>query len=61
MRPLETHVEMSSHLWMFNRIKELLAREGLLTRHATDEEVHAAMTRWIEMMKEVSKDQMFPH
>jgi hypothetical protein len=61
MRPLETHVEMSSHLWMFNRVKELLTREGLLARQASEEDVRAAMSRWIEMIEEASKDQVISH
>lgn len=61
MRPLETHVEINSHLWMFNRVKELLTREGLLDRHASEEEVRAAMRRWIDMIEEVSKDSLIPH
>lgn len=61
MRPLETHVEMSSHLWMFNRVKELLTREGLLARHASEEEVRSAMSRWVEMVEEASKDSLIPH
>ncbi len=61
MRPLESHVEMSSHLWMFNRVKELLTREGLLSRHATDDEVRAAIGRWVEMMEEASREQSTTH
>ena len=55
MRPLETQVEMSSHLWMFNRVKELLAREGLIARDSSDEDVQAAVTKWMEMVSEASK------
>ena len=61
MRPLEMHVEMSSHLWMFNRVKELLTREGLLARQASDEDVRAAMCRWVEMIEEVKKDSAVQH
>ncbi len=55
MRPLESHVEMSSHLWMFNRVKELLTREGLLPPHATEDEVRTAMQRWLSMVEEANK------
>jgi hypothetical protein len=55
------HVEMSSHLWMYNRVKELLTREGLLVRQASGEDVRAAMSRWIEMIEEASKDTNFPN
>lgn len=55
MRPLETHVEMSSHLWMFNRVKELLTREGLIARNASDEDVRTAVARWMDMMAEASR------
>lgn len=61
MRPLETHVEMSSHLWMFNRVKELLVREGLISRQASDDEVRAAVGRWMEMMSEASKPEGMLH
>ena len=61
MRPLEMHVEMSSHLWMYNRVKELLTREGLLVRQASGEDVRAAMSRWIEVIEEASKDTNFPN
>jgi len=55
MRPLETQVEMSSHLWMFNRVKELLTREGLIARDSSDEDVRTAVARWMEMVSEASK------
>jgi hypothetical protein len=61
MKPLETHLEMSSHLWMFNRVKELLTREGLLTRYASEEDIRVAMNRWIEMVEGANKDLMIPH
>jgi hypothetical protein len=61
MRPLESHVEMSSHLWMFNRVKELLTRDGLLGPYASEEEVRVAMRRWIEMIEEARKDSLVPH
>jgi hypothetical protein len=46
---------------MFNRVKELLTREGLLARHASEEEVRAAMSRWIEMIEEANRDSSTPH
>lgn len=61
MRPLESHVEMSSHLWMFNRVKELLTREGLLDRHASEKEVRVAIGRWIEMIVEANKENPTSH
>ncbi|MTJ80884.1 MAG: hypothetical protein F8N37_07700 [Telmatospirillum sp.] len=61
MRPLETHVEISSHLWMFNRVKELLTREGMLRGDASDAEIRTALNRWIEMMEEASKHAMPVH
>ncbi|PKU22883.1 hypothetical protein [Telmatospirillum siberiense] len=61
MRPLETHVEMSSHLWMFNRVKELLTREGLLSGHASEDEVRIAIGRWLEMVEEASKESLISH
>lgn len=61
MRPLETHVEISSHLWMFNRVKELLTREGLLASHASEKDVRIAIGRWIEMIEEANKESPVPH
>ena len=61
MRPLETHLEMSSHLWMYNRVKELLTIEGMLSRHATDDEVRVAVNRWIEMMERAQKGSLVAH
>lgn len=61
MRPLENHVEMSSHLWMFNRVKELLTREGLLAQQASEEEVRAAIGHWIEMIEDARKDRSVSH
>ncbi|MDR3435400.1 hypothetical protein [Telmatospirillum sp.] len=61
MRPLETNVEMSSHLWMFNRVKELLTREGLLSDYATEDEIKTALNRWIEMMEQATKNSMVAH
>jgi hypothetical protein len=46
---------------MFNRVKELLTREGLLARQASEDDVRAAMCRWIEMVEEASKDSFIPH
>jgi len=56
MRPLETHVELSSQLWMFNRVKEMLTREGLIRPYADDEEVCTAIARWTHAMAEASHD-----
>jgi hypothetical protein len=55
MRPLENHLEISSHLWMFNRVKELLTREGLIGRDASDAQVRIAVSRWVEMVEEADK------
>lgn len=54
MRPLESHVEISSQLWMFNRVKELLQREGMLSAEASDEEVCRAISCWSEAMAQAS-------
>lgn len=54
MRPLESHVEISSQLWMFNRIKELLEREGMLSPNASDEDVCRAIGHWCETMAQAS-------
>jgi|GEM_PF-1416829 len=54
MRPLESHVEISSQLWMFNRVKELLLREGALSTESSDEEVCRAISHWSENMTQAS-------
>ena len=54
MRPLESHVEISSQLWMFNRVKELLQREGALSAQASDEEICRAIGHWSESMAQAS-------
>jgi hypothetical protein len=46
---------------MYNRVKELLTREGMLSRHATDDEVRAAVNRWIEMMERAQKGSLVAH
>lgn len=50
MKPMETHLELSRHVWMLNRVKELLMKEGILSDHATEEETKAAMTQWLDMV-----------
>ncbi|HVI50883.1 MAG TPA: hypothetical protein VM661_06705 [Candidatus Sulfotelmatobacter sp.] len=54
MRPLESHVEISSQLWMFNRVKELLQREGVLSLDSSDEEICRAISHWSESMAQAS-------
>lgn len=56
MRPLESHVDFQSHLWMFNRVKELLVRDGLLCQPASDEETRDAINRWIEMVEHAARE-----
>ena len=50
MRPLETQVPLTSHLWMFKRVKELLTQDGMLGRHPSDEEIRAAISRWLDIV-----------
>ncbi|MCC7167568.1 MAG: hypothetical protein IT565_08350 [Rhodospirillales bacterium] len=52
MRPLEMHVEISSHVWLLNRVKELLTREGLMPENASREEVRTALTAWVDFVAE---------
>lgn len=52
MRPLESHLELSSHVWMLNRLRELLMREGLLAEHADDTEMRDAIDKWVAMVEE---------
>jgi uncharacterized protein (DUF1684 family) len=61
MRPLETHVEMTSHIWMFNRLKELLSREGWLPANPTDGQLRDALGRWIDMVEGARKDSYVSH
>lgn len=50
MRPLETHLEMSSHLWMYNRLREMLVHEGMIADDADDEQVRQAVSNWLDMI-----------
>ncbi|MBI4967364.1 MAG: hypothetical protein HZC25_04515 [Rhodospirillales bacterium] len=52
MRPLEMQVEISSHVWLLNRVKELLTREGLMPENASREEVRTALTAWVDFVAE---------
>jgi len=64
MRPLETHVKLASHVWMYNRVKELLVQEGLLPRHASEENIRHAVSQWLDLVTsaEASDDPMaLPH
>ena len=56
MRPLENHLELSSHIWMYSRLKELLVREGLIGPGATDDEIREAVAGWVVWVAEVSHD-----
>ena len=55
MRPLETQLTMSTHVWLFNRVKETLRHEGLLSANAGDAEVRDALIRWIAMIEQARK------
>lgn len=50
MKPLETQLELSSHLWMYNRLKEMLVREGLIGADADDGQVREAVEGWLDMI-----------
>lgn len=50
MRPLESHVEISSHVWMYNRLRELLIREGLAAATSDEDEVKQAIGEWLKMV-----------
>ncbi len=54
MRPLETHVQISSQLMMFNRVKDMLLREGKITPESSNEELCRAFKSWSEAMTEAS-------
>ena len=55
MKPLENQLEINSHLWMYNRVREMLSREGWLTGHSSDEDIGQAFGRWAERMAKVSR------
>ncbi|MBF0333323.1 MAG: hypothetical protein HQL38_08890 [Alphaproteobacteria bacterium] len=55
MRPLESHVEISSHVWMYNRLRELLIREGMVVQSSDEEDVKAAIGEWLEMVARARK------
>jgi hypothetical protein len=41
---------------MFNRVKELLAREGLISTKSSEDEVRTAVSHWVDMMAEASRE-----
>ncbi len=53
MRPLETHLELSSHIWMYNRLKEMLVREGILAEDADEDQLRQAVENWLDMIAAV--------
>ncbi|MBF0306838.1 MAG: hypothetical protein HQL41_14430 [Alphaproteobacteria bacterium] len=55
MRPLESHVEISSHVWMYNRLRELLIREGMVAQGSDEDDVKAAIGEWLEMVARARK------
>lgn len=55
MRPLESHVEISSHVWMYNRLRELLIREGMVAQSSDEDEIKAAIGEWLEMVARARK------
>jgi hypothetical protein len=62
MRPLETHLEMTSHVRMLNRVKEMLVNEGMLSRNPTRDDLRDAMVRWVDLIeKRVDDEAMVNH
>lgn len=55
MRPLESHVQITSHLMMYNRVKDLLTREGFLSADPSDDDVRQAFDRWTRMIERVQR------
>jgi hypothetical protein len=46
---------------MFNRVKELLVHEGMLSRDATKEDLCKAVVRWVDWVEGASKDMLLTH
>lgn len=61
MRPLESQVPLTSHVVMFNRIKELLMHEGLLSTDPSDDDVRHAINRWVTMVESAAKNEVVTH
>lgn len=59
MRPLEMQLELSSHLWMYNRLKEMLAREGLIGDEADDGQIREAVQAWLAMVSAAQRRDLF--
>lgn len=61
MRPLETHLELSSHVWMYNRLREMLVREGMISEDASEVEMHQAVTSWLAMVTQARNGGRLAH
>lgn len=61
MRPLETHLELSSHVWMYNRLREMLVREGMIGDDASEPEIRQAIDSWLNMVTRAQRGDIRPH
>lgn len=61
MRPLETHLELSSHVWMYNRLREMLVREGMIGDNADEAEMRRAVDSWLKMVASAQCNHRLPH
>lgn len=61
MRPLETHLELSSHVWMYNRLREMLVREGMISDDASETELREAVAHWLNMVTLAQRGDRLPH
>jgi hypothetical protein len=61
MRPLEMHLELSSHVWMYNRLREMLMREGMIGEDPSDDEIRQAVDSWLQMVAMAQRGERVPH
>ncbi len=61
MRPLESHLELSSHVWMYNRLREMLVREGMISDDASEPEIRQAVDAWLNMVSRAQLGERVTH
>lgn len=61
MRPLESQLELSSHVWMYNRLREMLVREGMIGDDADETEMRRAVESWLKMIAAAQGNRRLPH
>lgn len=61
MRPLESHLELSSHVWMYKRLKEMLVREGMICDDSSEDELRQALEAWLGMVTRAQRGNRLAH